>query len=107
MSSDLTYHEAPRELLERKDALVAFMGRYLPCPIAVAAMAAYDVLTGESLGTEGLYALSEESYRSSGPHWTLTEYHNFKEHGVIVDDGREFEDALWKIVKLLEDEATR
>lgn len=102
MTPELKYHEAPRELLERRDAIVAFMDRHMPEPIAVMPMAAYDVLTGESLGTEGCYAVSKDPFRSGGgPMWSLADYHNFKKYGLIVDDGMEFEDSLWQIARMV------
>ena len=94
MTKATTYHEAPTRFLDEKEKLVSAMDSMMSDPVAVSSAAAYDVVSGEPVGTEGAYGESIDSVLSGGVSWTLTDYHNFKEHGVIIDGRESFERSL-------------
>ena len=90
----MEYHEATGAVADNRDALVSFMERYLESPLAVAGSDAYDAVTGESIGTEGAYGESYDDVIAGGAFWTLTDFHNLKEHGIIIDGRDAFERSL-------------
>lgn len=99
MTKTMAYHEAPTRLLEKRVKLVSVMDRMMRDPVAVSATDAYDAVSGEPVGTEGAYGESLDSVLAGGVSWTLTDYHNFKEHGVIVDGREAFERSLDSLLK--------
>ena len=95
MSGDVAYSKAPDSLIEVRDDLVRAMDEHMADPLAVSAEAARDALSGESLGTEASYGISIENAMGGGPSWTLSDYHNFKMHGLV--SGSRFLSALAKL----------
>lgn len=98
-----SYRKAPDSLMEKRDDILSFMESHMDEPLAVSAEAAFDAVSGDSLGTEAVYGVSFDDAMSGGPFWTLSGFHNFKEHGLIADD--DFERSLLAIAGGFEDGA--